>query len=722
MTTPGPGAALPTPLREPVRKVRTFLEMVKFSHTVFALPFAAAGLLLPTGEIPGTQVLLWVLVAMVGARTAAMSFNRLADAGYDAANPRTADRALPAGSLSRRFVFVAMVLSVGAFAAATWKLNPLCFALAPPTVLVLLGYSLTKRFTFLSHFALGLALGISPCGAYLAVTGAFDPGFAAPLLLGIAVVLWVAGFDIVYSCQDVDFDRAEGLHSMPVSFGVPAALRVAAWLHVLTVAALLLFGWFGEFGSFFFLSVGIVAVLLVVEHRLVSPDDFGSVNIAFFNINAAISLLVLAGVVADLKLPGALAALWREGLIPVFGKPDPFIIVGIMLLAGHMLGEAATKVKIPRITGYLVAGILLGPEGLGLLLPPETAGTLPDFLAPGEVMAKIALGIIVFTVGLQVDLWEIVENPKSVLLGVAESLVAGAAVTGALYWIGWDFRLAAALGAMAMSSSPAVVLLVRRELHADGPIVRRILTTVGLNNLLSFAVFALVLPPASAALGEDSGAYWRKWLYVLLGSFGLGTILGAITGWLEAVLGKDLGIFLLRVGVVLAGLGLAGQFGLSPLFLLLATGMAAECFAKWKKRDLRVDFGRAEVAFFIVLFVVSGTHIHFSRLAEAGLAGLLFVLARILGKSAGVFAAAGTAGIQGWRHRASVSLCLVPMAGMAIGLTHALHEGFPGDPRAEAMAALVLASVAVFETFGPPLTRWGLLMTGEVPEGAQVDH
>ena len=720
--SPPPAGASAGALPAPVRAVRTFMDMVKFSHTVFALPFAAVGLLLPLRGVPPTEILLWVLVAMVGARTAAMSFNRLADHRYDAFNPRTAGRALPAGMLSRRGVLLAVVLSSGLFGYACWKLNHLCFVLAVPTLVVIFGYSLLKRITSLSHFGLGIALGIAPLGGYLAVQGAFDPSFSQALLLGAAVLLWVAGFDIIYACQDLEVDRSLGLHSLPARLGIDWALRISRLLHVLTVVLLLLFGWHAEFGAFYFCTVVIVAVLLVVEHRLVSPDDLDRVNMAFFHVNAAISVLVLAGVAADLLLPDALAGLVREGIVPAGAGPDPFIIVGLMLFVGYLLGEVGARIHVPRITGYLAAGVLLGPAGIGLLLQGGEGASLPDFLRPGEVMAEIALGLIVFTVGLQVDLWALIEHPRPALLAAAESLLAGAAVTGGLVLIGWDLGLAAVLGGVAMSSSPAVVILVRRELGADGPMVRRILATVGLNNLLSFTTVAVLVPFMAAGLGQSPEIHWSRVSFVLLRSLGLGILLGAVHGWLEAAVARDLGIFLLRGGIVLAGLGLAGQLGLSPLMLLLCTGVSAECFARWKRRELIVDFGRVEVAFFIVLFVVSGTHLHFSDLLATGAAGLVLVLGRLAGKAAGVFAAGGAAGLPDGRSRAAVTLCLVPMAGMALGLSGWLRASFPDEPRVTSLVTLVLASVAVFETIGPPLTRWGLLLTGEVPKGAKVDH
>ena len=291
-------------------KVRAFLEMIRFSHTLFALPFALTGMLLPKRGLPGAREMLWILAAMVGARTAAMTFNRLADHALDARNPRTAGRALPAGILSRPFVIAALLLSIALFGFAAASLNELCLLLAGPTLVVLLGYSLTKRFTPLCHFALGLALGISPMGAYLGVIGSFDKDisgsvdgpFVAVAVLAGAVTLWVAGFDIIYACQDVEVDRAQGLHSIPARVGVARALRMAVVLHAMTVGLLFAFGVMAELGWPYFVAMGPVVALLFVEHRLVRPDDLARVNLAFFQVNAAVSILVLAGTAAALFL------------------------------------------------------------------------------------------------------------------------------------------------------------------------------------------------------------------------------------------------------------------------------------------------------------------------------------------------------------------------------------------------------------------------------------
>ncbi len=299
---PAPPAVPPAQQAAPLQRLRAFLEMIRFPHTVFALPFALTGMLIARRALPDGRTLLWILAAMVAARTAAMTFNRLADHHLDARNPRTAGRALPAGTLSRGFAAGALLLSVGLFLLAAGSLNRLCLLLAGPTLFVLLGYSLTKRFTALCHFALGLALGISPVGAYLGVTGEFDAGFPAAAALGLAVLFWLPGFDVIYACQDVESDRALGLHSLPARIGVARSLRWAAAFHAVTVGCLFAFGVLAGLGAAYFVAAGIAAAILLLEHRLVRPDDLARVNLAFFHLNAAVSVLVLAGTAADIFL------------------------------------------------------------------------------------------------------------------------------------------------------------------------------------------------------------------------------------------------------------------------------------------------------------------------------------------------------------------------------------------------------------------------------------
>ncbi len=286
-----------------------FLDMIKFHHTLFALPFAVVGAVYAAEGVPDLRTSLLILAAMVGARTCAMGFNRLADHELDARNPRTADRALPRGLLSRGAVWAWTLGSAAVLFAAAAALNRLCLLLAPVALLIVLGYSYTKRFTALCHFVLGLGLACAPVGAWLAVRPipgesidlpAAVPFF--PVLLGLAVLLWTAGFDILYAAMDVDFDRANGVHSIPAAVGVPAALRISAGLHAATVAALAAAGRFAGLGAAWWTGVGAIALLLAYEHAIVRPDDLRRVNRAFFAVNAVVSITVMIASLGDLYL------------------------------------------------------------------------------------------------------------------------------------------------------------------------------------------------------------------------------------------------------------------------------------------------------------------------------------------------------------------------------------------------------------------------------------
>jgi 4-hydroxybenzoate polyprenyltransferase len=261
--------------------------MIRFPHSVFALPFALTATVLAAreGGITGGQVF-WIVAAMVAARSAAMGFNRLVDHAIDARNPRTASRELPRGVLSRGEVLAFVALSSAIFVLAAWMLNPLCFALSPVALAIVLGYSYTKRLTSASHLVLGLALAVAPVGAWLAVRGRFD---VVPLVLALAVLLWVAGFDTIYACQDAEFDRGEGLHSLPARLGVVRALSLARAMHVLTVLLLVLLYWLAALHPFYLVGVAGVAALLAWEHSLVRPDDLSRVMQAF-NLNGWVSL------------------------------------------------------------------------------------------------------------------------------------------------------------------------------------------------------------------------------------------------------------------------------------------------------------------------------------------------------------------------------------------------------------------------------------------------
>ena len=271
-------------------KLRVTAEMIKLEHSVFALPFALLGALLAARGWPTGQQLFWIVVAMMGARSAAMSFNRLIDRRIDADNPRTATRALPTGALSVGFVYGFAVISSAVLIFAAHQLNPLAFQLSPAALAVLYVYSYTKRFTILSHFVLGFCLGMAPAAAWIAVRGALDPGI---LLLTAAVTLWTAGFDILYACQDVEFDRRVGLHSVPQRWGIARALQVSSGLHI---AMLLLLLWLAQLSDLGWISLAglmITAALLIYEHQLVKPADLSRLNAAFFNTNGWIGMLLL---------------------------------------------------------------------------------------------------------------------------------------------------------------------------------------------------------------------------------------------------------------------------------------------------------------------------------------------------------------------------------------------------------------------------------------------
>lgn len=280
-----------------LHNLRVTLEMIKWEHSIFALPFALCGAMLAAGGLPSIHQLLWIILAMVAARSAAMAFNRWADAAIDAANPRTSTRALPAGHLSPAFVATFVVVSSAIFVLAASRLNRLSLLLSPVALAVLLLYSYTKRLTRWSHLVLGFALGIAPAAAWIAVRGSLDPRI---LLLTAAVTFWVGGFDVLYACQDYDFDRAAGLHSIPRYFGIDAALWIARVFHLIMVA--LLVALLAVFGMGKFAVIGVLAVMLLLlyEHSLVRPNDLSKLNAAFFTMNGVISVLFFLFVAADL--------------------------------------------------------------------------------------------------------------------------------------------------------------------------------------------------------------------------------------------------------------------------------------------------------------------------------------------------------------------------------------------------------------------------------------
>ena len=286
-------------------RIRTILEMIKFEHSVFALPFALTGALLAaryptiTGALPGWPAaagwpswrqILWIIVAMVGARSAAMTMNRIIDLRYDRENPRTRARALATGALSVGFAWTFALAASAVLVIAAWQLNTLAFELSPVALAVLFFYSYTKRFTLWSHVVLGFCLGMSPAAAWIAIAGSLD---ARMLILCAAVTLWVGGFDVLYACQDIEYDKSAGLFSVPKRFGIARALTIARAMHVVMIALLAWLAWSFHLPWPAWVGIAVVAALLAYEHSLVSPNDLSRMNAAFFTVNGYISLLFL---------------------------------------------------------------------------------------------------------------------------------------------------------------------------------------------------------------------------------------------------------------------------------------------------------------------------------------------------------------------------------------------------------------------------------------------
>jgi len=286
-----------------VKAIRDFFELIKFEHTIFALPFAYLGMLLAAGGWPTWSQFIWITIAMASARTLAMGSNRIVDRWIDARNPRTAQRPLITGAISMRTAWVGTVLSGFVLALAAWQLSPLTFILLPGAYLFLIGYSFTKRFTWMSHFVLGFTDGLAPVGAWAAIRNSlFTPeDLPAWILLGV-VTFWIAGFDMIYACQDYEFDLQENLQSIPVRFGIPAALRLSSISHVITVILLAALGVVSALTWPYWLGLIIVAGLLVWEHRLVQPDDFSKLGVAFFNINGYISITLFIAILGSLYI------------------------------------------------------------------------------------------------------------------------------------------------------------------------------------------------------------------------------------------------------------------------------------------------------------------------------------------------------------------------------------------------------------------------------------
>jgi 4-hydroxybenzoate polyprenyltransferase len=285
------GSQAATSPRSPAGLLVETLRLVRFSHTLFALPFALTAMLLAAGGLPESRVIGWILVAMVGARTAAMTFNRIVDRRVDALNPRTAGRSLPAGRLSVGYAWVVFAVACALLVTAAWRLNPLALVLSPVALVTICGYSLTKRFTSWTHLVLGLSLAGAPLGAWIAVRGSLA---ATPLLLAAAVLFWTAGFDMIYACQDLAAARASGLRSIPARFGAAGALGISRGLHALAVVLLAATGLAARLGPIWFGGVAGAGALLLLEHRLVGPEDLSRLDAAFFRANVGVSLLMLA--------------------------------------------------------------------------------------------------------------------------------------------------------------------------------------------------------------------------------------------------------------------------------------------------------------------------------------------------------------------------------------------------------------------------------------------
>lgn len=281
-------------------RIGDYVSLVKFEHSVFALPFVLAAALVHAQGLPTTRQLLWMMVAAVSARTSAMAFNRIVDREFDALNPRTASRELPTGRISVFRAWVLTVVSACLFVLAAAMLNRVCFALSLPALAVLLGYSYTKRFTAWSHGVLGLSLGIAPMGAWLAVKPTFD---LAPMVLSLAVICWVAGFDIIYALLDEQFDREQGLHSAVVALGPRRALALSGALHFLFLILMTVFGQLVDIAGLpYFAALAIVAIVLWIEHRIVSPENRSRINTAFFTANGIASIVILLGVGVEVFL------------------------------------------------------------------------------------------------------------------------------------------------------------------------------------------------------------------------------------------------------------------------------------------------------------------------------------------------------------------------------------------------------------------------------------
>lgn len=286
-----------------MKPVRDFLELIKFEHTVFALPFAYLGMLLAAEGWPTWEQFLWITIAMASARTLAMGFNRIADRWIDSRNPRTANRPLVKGTISLKTAWAGTLLAGGILAVAAWQLGPFTLLLLPGAILFLIGYSFTKRFTWMSHFILGFTDGLAPVGAWAAIRASLFTYEDLPawILLGV-VTFWIAGFDLIYACQDIEIDRQEGLQSIPARFGISVALKLSSISHVITVFLLIILGLFSDLGWPYWIGLVIVTLLLVWEHRMVHPNDLTNIDMAFFNINSYISVTLFLAILTAIYI------------------------------------------------------------------------------------------------------------------------------------------------------------------------------------------------------------------------------------------------------------------------------------------------------------------------------------------------------------------------------------------------------------------------------------
>ncbi|TCP54559.1 4-hydroxybenzoate polyprenyltransferase [Tumebacillus sp. BK434] len=284
-------------------KIRLFLEMIKFEHTIFALPYAYIGMVMAsyytTQSWPPLMTFVWVTLAMVGARSAAMGLNRVIDAAIDARNPRTANREIPSGKIKSVEAWLFIIGSLALLGVSAYMLNPLCFALLPLAVAVLVLYPYCKRFTWACHLVLGLADSFAPLGGWIAVTGSFD---MPSLLLAGAVAVWIAAFDIIYACQDVEFDKKNGLHSIPVRFGIAGGLRLSRMMHILTIVLFALVPLYVDLGIVYWIGVAAVAGLLWYEHRIISPNDMSRIDLAFFTVNSYVASVAFVFTLADIAI------------------------------------------------------------------------------------------------------------------------------------------------------------------------------------------------------------------------------------------------------------------------------------------------------------------------------------------------------------------------------------------------------------------------------------